>query len=117
MVSLVIWSLVSSVLRLDCNICYRLRALSDGGGSVTSPPPSPGFAKFKLAEHRYGREEMLALFIPNTKPPERLDEFPALKSDKPLHPLAFLPLTEDEQVCVCLYCCISRIFLTIEDCF
>jgi len=35
---------------------------------MTSPPPSPAFGgKFKLAEYRYGREEMLALFHPNAK--------------------------------------------------
>ncbi|TSV15223.1 GRB10-interacting GYF protein 1 [Bagarius yarrelli] len=34
-----------------------LRALSRGG-SVTSPPPSPAMPKSKLAEYRYGREEI-----------------------------------------------------------
>lgn len=44
-----------------------LRQLSSGG-SMTSPPPSPSFGgKFKLAENRYGREEMLALFAPNAR--------------------------------------------------
>lgn len=39
-----------------------LRQLSSGG-SMTSPPPSPSFGgKYKLADFRYGREEMLALF-------------------------------------------------------
>lgn len=41
-----------------------LRQLSSGG-SMTSPPPSPSFGlggKYKLAEYRYGKEEMLALF-------------------------------------------------------
>uniref|UniRef100_A0A674N506 GRB10 interacting GYF protein 1 n=1 Tax=Takifugu rubripes TaxID=31033 RepID=A0A674N506_TAKRU len=44
----------------------RLRALSSGG-SVTSPPPSPAMPKYKLAEYRYGREEMLALYIKDNK--------------------------------------------------
>ena len=44
-----------------------LRQLSSGG-SMTSPPPSPSFGgKYKLADNRYGREEMLALFHPNAK--------------------------------------------------
>ena len=81
---------------------YRLRALSDGN-SVTSPPPSPGFPapgmpKYKLAEHRYGREEMLALFVPNTKVPEPLLEIPSIVVEKALHPLAFIPPAEEEQV-------------------
>lgn len=45
---------------------HRLRALSSGG-SVTSPPPSPAMPKYKLAEYRYGREEMLALYIKDNK--------------------------------------------------
>lgn len=44
----------------------RLRALSRGG-SVTSPPPSPAMPKSKLAEYRYGREEMLALYVKDNK--------------------------------------------------
>ncbi|KAJ8348811.1 hypothetical protein SKAU_G00274000 [Synaphobranchus kaupii] len=43
-----------------------LRALSSGG-SVTSPPPSPAMPKYKLAEYRYGREEMLALYVEDNK--------------------------------------------------
>lgn len=48
----------------------RLRALSSGG-SVTSPPPSPAMPKYKLAEYRYGREEMLALYIKDNKVSEK----------------------------------------------
>ena len=49
-----------------CSSSHRLRALSSGG-SVTSPPPSPAMPKYKLAEYRYGREEMLALYIKDNK--------------------------------------------------
>lgn len=48
----------------------RLRALSGGGGGVgvvTSPPPSPALPRYQLAENRYGREEMLALYVPGDK--------------------------------------------------
>ena len=60
-----------ATLSINCFLnCFphRLRALSDGN-SVTSPPPSPGLVmpKYKLAEHRYGREEMLVLFTPVEK--------------------------------------------------
>ncbi|XP_054851074.1 GRB10-interacting GYF protein 1 isoform X2 [Eublepharis macularius] len=75
-----------------------LRALS-GGGSVTSPPPSPAMPKYKLAEYRYGREEMLALYVKDNKVPEEIrdTEFSALLQDDPLQPLALVPLTEEEQ--------------------
>lgn len=46
--------------------CFRLRALSSGG-SVASPPPSPAMPKYKLADYRYGREEMLALYVKENK--------------------------------------------------
>ncbi|XP_011912656.1 PREDICTED: PERQ amino acid-rich with GYF domain-containing protein 1 isoform X1 [Cercocebus atys] len=75
-----------------------LRALS-GGGSVASPPPSPAMPKYKLADYRYGREEMLALYVKENKVPEELQdkEFAAVLQDEPLQPLALEPLTEEEQ--------------------
>ena len=58
----------------------RLRALSGGGGgggggiggggssnTVASPPLSPALPKYKLADYRYGREEMLALYVKDNK--------------------------------------------------
>ncbi|XP_049645233.1 GRB10-interacting GYF protein 1 isoform X1 [Suncus etruscus] len=74
-----------------------LRALS--GGSVASPPPSPAMPKYKLADYRYGREEMLALYIKEHKIPEELQdkEFAAVLQEEPLQPLALEPLTEEEQ--------------------
>ncbi|KAM6970007.1 LOW QUALITY PROTEIN: GRB10-interacting GYF protein 1-like [Aplochiton taeniatus] len=75
-----------------------LRALSRGG-SVTSPPPSPAMPKSKLADYRYGREEMLALYIKDNKVPEDMQdkEFAAILQDEPVQPLALVPLTEEEQ--------------------
>uniref|UniRef100_A0A4W5KXR2 GRB10 interacting GYF protein 1 n=1 Tax=Hucho hucho TaxID=62062 RepID=A0A4W5KXR2_9TELE len=68
-------------------------------GSVTSPPPSPAMPKSKLADYRYGREEMLALYIKDNKPPEDMQdkEFAAIVQDEPVQPLALEPLTEEEQ--------------------
>uniref|UniRef100_A0A3B4DVW9 GYF domain-containing protein n=1 Tax=Pygocentrus nattereri TaxID=42514 RepID=A0A3B4DVW9_PYGNA len=82
---------------LDVCVCV-LRALSSGG-SVTSPPPSPAMPKYKLAEYRYGREEMLALYIKDNKVPEDMQdkEFAAILQDEPQQPLALVPLTEEEQ--------------------
>uniref|UniRef100_A0A673MX58 PERQ amino acid-rich with GYF domain-containing protein 1-like n=1 Tax=Sinocyclocheilus rhinocerous TaxID=307959 RepID=A0A673MX58_9TELE len=75
-----------------------LRALSSGG-SVSSPPASPAMPKYKLAEYRYGREEMLALYVQDNKVPEEMQdkEFAAILQDEPQQPLALLPLTEEEQ--------------------
>ncbi|XP_068919355.1 GRB10-interacting GYF protein 1 isoform X1 [Petaurus breviceps papuanus] len=75
-----------------------LRALSSGS-SVISPPPSPAMPKYKLAEYRYGREEMLALYVKENKIPDELQdkEFAAVLQEEPLQPLALEPLTEEEQ--------------------
>eukprot|EP00118_Oscarella_pearsei_P020639 m.225073 g.225073 ORF g.225073 m.225073 type:complete len:1186 (+) comp40007_c2_seq49:326-3883(+) len=68
--------------------------------AVTTPTqpsaPTPSFS-FKLAEHRYGREEMLALLNPSLPMPEVLTLFPALFRDRVMTPLSFSPLSEDEQ--------------------
>ncbi|XP_069655797.1 GRB10-interacting GYF protein 1 isoform X2 [Haliaeetus albicilla] len=79
-----------------------LRALSGGGGGVgvvTSPPPSPALPRYRLAENRYGREEMLALYVPGDKAPQEIQEreFAAIAQEEPLPPLALLPLTQEEQ--------------------
>ncbi|KAG7470881.1 hypothetical protein MATL_G00118540 [Megalops atlanticus] len=75
-----------------------LRALS-GGGSVTSPPLSPALPKYKLADYRYGREEMLALYVNDNKIPLDLQdkEFLPILQEEPLPPLALVPFTEEEQ--------------------
>lgn len=66
-----------------------------------SPPPSPaGFTKYKPAEHLYGREEMLALFPPNTTMVDEVNDFPFIAIEKAQHPLAFLPPSEEEMVCL-----------------
>ncbi|EPY76286.1 hypothetical protein CB1_001451045 [Camelus ferus] len=77
---------------------FRLRALSSGG-SITSPPLSPALPKYKLADYRYGREEMLALFLKDNKiPSDLLDkEFLPILQEEPLPPLALVPFTEEEQ--------------------
>ncbi|XP_025075378.1 GRB10-interacting GYF protein 2 isoform X3 [Pogonomyrmex barbatus] len=62
-----------------------------GGGTTTLSTP-----RYQLAEHRYGREEMLALYDRNCKPPEPLTTFPTLYVEKAQPPLALVPMTEDE---------------------
>ncbi|ESP03518.1 hypothetical protein LOTGIDRAFT_171304 [Lottia gigantea] len=74
-----------------------LRALSDGN-TVASPPPTPGLGgKFKLANNRYGREEMLALFHDQYKAPDELKEIPSIYCEAIQKPLAFMNLSEEEQ--------------------
>ncbi|KAK3545371.1 hypothetical protein QTP70_005977 [Hemibagrus guttatus] len=55
--------------------------------------------KYKLAEYRYGREEMLALYVKDNKIPEDMQDkvFAAILQDEPQQPLALVPLTEEEQ--------------------
>ncbi|XP_069752739.1 GRB10-interacting GYF protein 2 isoform X3 [Narcine bancroftii] len=75
-----------------------LRALSRGG-SITSPPLSPALPKYKLADYRYGREEMLALYEKYLKVPVDLTdkEFIPILQEEPLPPLALVSFTEEEQ--------------------
>lgn len=60
---------VSGLVYMCTFSALRLRALSGGGGSssVASPPLSPALPKYKLADYRYGREEMLALYVKDNK--------------------------------------------------
>jgi len=66
---------------------------SGGGGTTTLSTP-----RYQLAEHRYGREEMLALFDRNCKPSEPLTTFPTLYVEKTQLPLALITMTDDETV-------------------
>ncbi|KAJ3594407.1 hypothetical protein NHX12_003714 [Muraenolepis orangiensis] len=86
-----------------------LRALSGGGSSgsggggnsiiIASPPLSPALPKYKLADYRYGREEMLALYVKDNKIPIELHdkEFMTILQEEPLPPLALVSFTEEEQ--------------------
>ncbi|CAG2189499.1 GIGYF [Mytilus edulis] len=75
-----------------------LRALSDGNNPGT-PPPSPGIiGKYKLADYRYGKEEMLALNNPNhTEPLEEIKKFTYIYVEKPQEPITMQSLSEEEQ--------------------
>ncbi|XP_076236016.1 GIGYF family protein Gyf isoform X2 [Calliopsis andreniformis] len=67
---------------------------SSGGGGGTMSLTTP---RYQLAEHRYGREEMLILFDRNCKPPEMLPNFSSLYIEKTQLPLALTQMTEDEM--------------------
>ncbi|XP_061588295.1 GRB10-interacting GYF protein 2 isoform X3 [Cololabis saira] len=73
-----------------------------GGGSssaLASPPLSPALPTYKLADYRYGREEMLALYVKDNKIPIDLHdkEFLPILQEDPLPPLALVSFTEEEQ--------------------
>uniref|UniRef100_A0A3Q4BTL0 GYF domain-containing protein n=1 Tax=Mola mola TaxID=94237 RepID=A0A3Q4BTL0_MOLML len=69
------------------------------GCTVASPPLSPALPKYKLADYRYGREEMLALYVKDNKIPLDLHdkEFLPILQEEPLPPLALVSFTEEEQ--------------------
>eukprot|EP00794_Sanderia_malayensis_P015268 gene15268-16844_t len=77
-----------------------LRALSGGNSGDGDPRPPKSTRKFKLAEFRYGREEMLALFTAHFKMPQELKDFgDVIMAEAPCEPLSLIPLTEEEERC------------------
>lgn len=73
--------------------------MSDGPSTIPAPPaPS---SKFKLADYRYGREEMLAFYQEPYEPPEHLRSFPLIFVEETQKPMTLVSLSEEEQVCFC----------------
>lgn len=72
---------------------YRLRNLSQHDNENTMVMP-----KYQLAEHRYGREEMLALFEKSMTAPEPLRSISGLFVEKIQLPLALIQMSEEETV-------------------
>ncbi len=97
-----------SVLSFFFSLC-RVRSLSSGNPSgppsptklpSTTTPTTPHGKKlhFKLAEYRYGKEELLQLYCDNLPPPKDLPNISAVTRLEVVTPLAFIPLSEEEQV-------------------
>lgn len=95
---------VDMLIQMLC--VHRLRTLSDSGTSgpplseVPSTPPvatSFGPPQYKLAEHRYGREEMLALYTTASSIVPDLSDTSIMLS-KPLGPLSLEVMSAEEQV-------------------
>jgi len=88
-----------------CDYCCRLRSLSDSGSSSGLQSSFSGGAgavgvgggQYKLAEHRYGREELLALYQLTSSVSPNLDDT-SIMLPKPALPLALVPMSEEEQV-------------------
>lgn len=82
-----------------------LRQLSSGDSSkISALPPSPGLA-FQLAKHRYGREEMLAIYEAIEKtlfnvpaPTTLVNDFEDLCKRDLQKPISLTALTLEEQV-------------------
>lgn len=71
----------------------RLRNLSQHDEETTMAIP-----KYQLAEYRYGREEMLALFDRSVLAPEPLRSVNGLYVEKLQLPLALIQMSEEETV-------------------
>ena len=71
---------------------------SGASGVPQSPTTPTGSVKFKLADYRYGREEMLALFTESAPPPDQVKKHQSIFSKEIQKPITMMPLTEDEQV-------------------
>jgi hypothetical protein len=55
-----------------------------------------GAGKYKLAEYRYGREEMLALYEPGMEAPDDIKMFTDLFVEKARMPMAMTQMSEEE---------------------
>ncbi|KAK4887571.1 hypothetical protein RN001_003842 [Aquatica leii] len=71
-----------------------LRNLSSEGSTGSG---SGGGTRYQLADYRYGREEMLALFEKGLRPPNSLASFSPLYSEQVLPPLALIPQTDEDR--------------------
>lgn len=62
---------------------------------------SQGISKPQLAEHRYGREEMLALFDISSCsiPLQMTKDLAMVYNEKPQTPLSLQQMSEEETVC------------------
>ena len=95
-----LWTEVES-LRATLTFCGRVRALSSGPPNLSTSPPSPlpPVNRYKLAEHRYGREEMLVLYNKDSRPPDDiLSGSPHIVLEKIQPPLSLLQMSDEEMV-------------------
>ena len=74
--------------------------MSSGDTGAAAPPNTPPPRKYKLAEFRYGREEMLALVSEMYELPLGLKDFEDIINERPVPPLAIIPLSEEEEVSI-----------------
>ena len=66
---------------------------------TTPTTPNPmSFRKFELAEYRYGKEDILALYAENLTLSSDILHSVSLITSEIVKPMAFLPYSEEEQV-------------------
>lgn len=90
----------------------RVRSLSSGTPagpssptklpSTTTPTALAKKFQFKLAEYRYGKEELLQLYTEDLPAPNDLPNIATVTRTEVVTPLAFIPLSEEEQVQLCV---------------
>lgn len=77
---------------------------NQSSGSVPKTPTTPtvanfmSFRKFALAEFRYGKEDILALYAENLTVSSNVLKSVSLITSEIVKPMAFLPYSEEEQV-------------------
>jgi len=93
---------------------------NQSSGSVPKTPTTPtvpnslSFRKFTLAEFRYGKEDILALYAENLSLSSDIVQSVSLITSEFVRPMAFLPFTEEEQVILSKPCNILFILITID---
>ena len=70
-----------------------------GGDGSEAQAKTVTTKRFKLAEFRYSKDDMLALFEENVSTPIDLKEFgDVIMQETQNQPLSFIPLSKDEEV-------------------
>ena len=88
------------------NLFARIRNLSNTGNTAPighthssgTTPTTPIGRKLPLADHRYGKEEMIALYPDPIVYPQDMSNISTIVRPNRVPPFAFIPLTEKEQV-------------------
>ena len=84
-----------------------------GGDGLEAQTKTVTTKRFKLADFRYSKEDMLALFDEDAKMPKELKDFgDIIMQEMQNQPLSFIPLSKDEEVCNSLL--LSRRILVLE---
>ena len=91
------------------NLLLTIRMKNSSGanhssGPIPRTPTTPtvpnamSFRKFALAEYRYGKEDILALYAEDPSVSTKILQSVSLITSEIVQPMAFLPFSEEEQV-------------------
>ena len=98
----------------------RNRSFSSNGSNTSQSPMGSSGRKIPLAECRYGKEEMLSLYPNPVIYPVSIANLPTIVRPNCIQPLAFIPLTEEEQVSNDLlyyvFCCKGHLLIFKASC-